>query len=127
METISTYTREDAIEDGVLIDVTKKAKEAGFKIPVAITETVQSKCVDVTENLKARGQDESGRLWDVLYMAYRAAQNVKPGIQTVRYKLSVLCENEQGGVERTDEELTMKIHPDQHGNAVITIGYPLDF
>lgn len=31
-EVISTYTREQALEDGVLIDVTEQAKEAGFTI-----------------------------------------------------------------------------------------------
>jgi hypothetical protein len=34
---IYTYTRQDAIADGVFVDVTEQAKKAGFKIPVAIT------------------------------------------------------------------------------------------
>ena len=34
---ISTYTRAQAIKDGVLIDVSSTAKEAGFEWPVAIT------------------------------------------------------------------------------------------
>ena len=34
---ISTYTRTQAIEDGVLIDPGSMAKEAGFKWPVALT------------------------------------------------------------------------------------------
>ncbi|MHB1685468.1 MAG: DUF6573 family protein [Bacilli bacterium] len=33
---ISQYTRAQTIEDGVLIDVSKMAKEAGFTIPVAV-------------------------------------------------------------------------------------------
>src|SRR4051812_27741843 len=36
-EVIFAYTRKQAIEDGVLVDVTETAKEAGFKIPVALT------------------------------------------------------------------------------------------
>jgi len=36
---IHRYTRADALRDGVLIDVTATAKEAGFKYPVALTAT----------------------------------------------------------------------------------------
>jgi len=35
-EYISVYTRAEAIEDGVLKDVSELAREAGFKYPVAI-------------------------------------------------------------------------------------------
>ena len=37
---ISTYTRAQAIEDGFLVDVSETPREAGFKIPVALTRTV---------------------------------------------------------------------------------------
>src|ERR1039458_9449603 len=36
---IYSYTRKQAIEDGVLVDITEMAKEAGIKYPVAITST----------------------------------------------------------------------------------------
>ena len=39
-ELIHSYTRKQAIEDGGLIDVSEMAKEAGFKFPVATTNTV---------------------------------------------------------------------------------------
>ena len=39
-EPISIYTRAQAIEDGVLVDVSESAREAGFKFPVAVTRTV---------------------------------------------------------------------------------------
>ena len=37
---IHSYTRKQAIADGVLVDVTDQAKFSGFKIPVAVTQTV---------------------------------------------------------------------------------------
>ena len=37
MVVISSYTRAEAIEDGVLVDVSKVAREAGIKYPVAVT------------------------------------------------------------------------------------------
>ena len=41
---IHTYTREQAIEDGQLLDVseTPEAKEAGFRVPVCITVGVHA-------------------------------------------------------------------------------------
>jgi len=75
-EPISVYTRARAIADGVLHDVTPTAKEAGFTIPVALTHAVWVDCVLWDEEIEARkpqytGQDEAGRLWDVLFMAHR--------------------------------------------------------
>ena len=35
---ISTYTRKQAIEDGVLIDISTAARESGFKLPTVVTE-----------------------------------------------------------------------------------------
>ena len=37
---IHRYTRAEAIADGVLVDVSALAKEAGFKYPMALTATV---------------------------------------------------------------------------------------
>ena len=72
MEIIDRYSREDAIEDGVLCDITdtKEAKEAGFKIPVCLTSAVYE-TVKVPEGLEG-SQDFTGRLWDVCYMATHA-------------------------------------------------------
>lgn len=35
---IHSYTRSQAIDDGVLVDVTATAQEAGFKVPTALTQ-----------------------------------------------------------------------------------------
>jgi hypothetical protein len=61
------YTRAQAIEDGVLIDVTATAREAGIKFPTALTSAVWADYVAVPDGMKGH-QDESGRLWDVIWM-----------------------------------------------------------
>jgi len=61
---IFSYTRAQAIADGVLVDVTATAKEAGFVLPVAVTTAAWAECVRVPDGVV--GQSESGRLWDVL-------------------------------------------------------------
>jgi hypothetical protein len=50
----------------VLIDVSAKAREAGFKYPVALTIAAWVKCVAVPPGVVC--QDKAGRLWDVLTM-----------------------------------------------------------
>jgi len=67
-EVIYAYTREQAIADGVLIDVSKMAKEAGIKFPVAVTSAVWHEYIVPDKAMVEFGQDENGRLWDVLWM-----------------------------------------------------------
>jgi len=71
-DVIHTYTREQAIEDGQLIDVsdTHEAREAGYKVPVCLTVGVHA-LVQVPASLGGE-QDYSGRLWDTLFLAAAA-------------------------------------------------------
>ena len=66
-DVIHAYTREQAIEDGELIDITEMAKEAGLKFPTAVTTAVWHNYVTVPAELKGQ-QDVKGRLWDILWM-----------------------------------------------------------
>ncbi len=65
---IFSYTRAQAIEDGVLVDVSETAREAGFRIPVALSRAVWERLVALPDGYRGY-QDERGRLWDVLWMA----------------------------------------------------------
>jgi hypothetical protein len=72
---ISVYTREQAIDDGVLVDVSETAKEAGFRYPVAMT--IGAWCDLVAwDDSNPWPQDESGRLWDVLTMMVYASKRM---------------------------------------------------
>jgi hypothetical protein len=72
-EVIFSYSRRQAIADGVLIDVTAPAKESGIRFPVALTAAAAwAKCVAVPPGVEC--QDEAGRLWDVLTMFRLAAR-----------------------------------------------------
>ena len=65
---IYQYSREQAIQDGQLVDVSgsSEAKEAGFNVSVALTRSVWERYVEMPEGVI--GQDIAGRLWDVLYI-----------------------------------------------------------
>ena len=77
-DVISSYSRAQAIEDGVLVDVSKMASEAGFRIPVAVSAAVWA---DI--NQKPASQDVNGRLWDILWMTrLRARGNAGDTIYT---------------------------------------------
>ena len=91
---IHAYTRAEALADGVLVDVTATAKEAGFKVPTAVTASVFSECIEWTEQdaKKSRTyQDQAGRLWDVLYLAAAMARSLRGRHQNqLLYKLRVV-------------------------------------
>lgn len=65
-EVIYTYTRAQAVADGVQVEVSKVAAEAGIRFPVFLTRTVYDAFVTVPEGETA--QDEAGRLWDIVWM-----------------------------------------------------------
>ncbi|GMV29091.1 MAG: hypothetical protein AMXMBFR59_12160 [Rhodanobacteraceae bacterium] len=121
-DVVHTYTRDDAIQDGVLVDVSHPAKQAGFTIPLALTARVFSECVYWPET-EAAVQDETGRLWDVLFMAAVAARAAARRGQggRINFELHVVP---RGG--RTPELTTLSLHvgPGDHGEPVATILAP---
>lgn len=76
---ISAYTRAQAIEDGVLVDVSEMAREAGFIWPVAITQELWATINNIPKSKSY--QDVQGRLWDVLWMAFLATRRQADGTQ----------------------------------------------
>ena len=65
---IYEYNRLQAIEDGIFVDVSGVAKEAGIKYPVAVTTNLYHTHIKPSKEAKEYGQDLQGRLWDVLQM-----------------------------------------------------------
>ncbi|KOH42662.1 DUF6573 family protein [Sunxiuqinia dokdonensis] len=68
LKPISVYSTKQAVDDGYLIQVDQKiSQEAGIRYPVYLTRAVWDKYVEVPEGMEGH-QDQSGRLWDVLFM-----------------------------------------------------------
>jgi DNA repair protein RadC len=126
-DVIYTYTREQALADGVLVDVSRMAGEAGFKFPTAITADLHTR-LEPNEAERTRGQSYEGRLWDVLWMASLGAR--KAG-RTDRVSFQViLAEIDDRHPRKTQQNvltLWCVIGPGDHGEPVITIGFPQDF
>jgi hypothetical protein len=88
---IYAYTRKQALADGVQVDVTKTAQEAGIKFPMFLTRAVWDAYVAVPEGVTA--QDEAGRLWDVVWMTRFGILRVRPGVDRVPVALYVRNDN----------------------------------
>ena len=76
-EVVFTYTRKQALADGYQVDVSITAKEAGIKFPMFLTRAVWDAYVAVPEGVT--GQDESGRLWDAVWMTRYAILRSRSG------------------------------------------------
>ena len=124
-EVISTYTRAQALEDGVLVDAGSLPTEAGFKLPVSLTSAVWSDCVAWTESDSRQNpfQDQSGRLYDVLFMAAFAIRTSADFGDRLLYELYRIPRD---GFSTEAKPVTLKliIGPGDHGEPVMTILFP---
>jgi len=122
---ISTYTRTQAIEDGVLIDPGSMAKEAGFKWPVALTADAWADCVAWTDadSQQQVHQDQSGRLWDVVYMASHAIRTSKDSGDRLLFQLYRVPRDGQS-TEAVLVTLKLIVGPGDSGEPVVSILLP---
>ena len=124
-DVISTYTRAQALEDGVLIDPGTMAAEAGFKWPVAITADAWADCVAWSEDDSARQvhQDQDGRLWDVLFMAFYAVRTSQESGDRILFQL-LRVPRDGRSTKAKLVTLRMIVGPGDSGEPVITILLP---
>jgi hypothetical protein len=114
-EVIFKYTRQQAIEDGVLIDLSDMAKEAGLKFPVAVTAGVYS----VLNNTEVPAQDFNGRAWDMFTILISAIRNSKGG-DTI-YFAPLFATKTGGRPKLAPVNLWAKCGPGDDLNPVITV------
>src|SRR5690349_12774987 len=116
-EIIHRYSRAQAIADGILIDVTATAQEAGIRYPTALTSAIWAQFVRVPEGVEA--QDERGRLWDVVWLLACAAKRSHTG-DTVYFYLHVKNDNQKA------KRFLLKAvcGPDDEGSPCITVMLP---
>jgi len=84
---IYSYTRAQAVADGVQVEVTKTAREAGISFPVFLTRSVFDSFVAIPPGVTC--QDEAGRLWDVVWMLRFAILRARPGVERIPVALYV--------------------------------------
>lgn len=88
---IYAYTRKQAVEDGEQVDVSTTAAEAGIRFPVFLTRAVFDAYVTIPPNVS--GQDESGRLWDIVWMMRVAIKSSRSDNDRIPFSLYVRNDN----------------------------------
>jgi DNA repair protein RadC len=125
-EIIHTYTRAQALEDGVLVDVSSMARETGFRFPTAITADLHTRLTPNEEEAD-RGQSYEGRLWDVLFSASMATRRAGKTDRAAFKTLLAEVRSDRSKPQLTTLNLWVVIGPGDQGEAVITLGFPRDF
>ena len=118
---IYSYTREQAIADGVLIDITEQAKATGFKLPTVVTENLYHHYIEPPAGLSGEGQSVAGRLHDLLTLALFAAKRAVNS-DRVYFKVSFLM---SPGRSETVQVIA-HIGPGDNAEPVLTIMLPED-
>jgi hypothetical protein len=129
---IYAYSRAQALADGVLVDVSHMALEAGFRFPTAITADLHTRLAP--NEAEARlGQSYDGRLWDVLWMAAnaarRAARHGQGDLDRVSFRvlLAEAMREHPGRLAYATLDLWLVCGPGDDAGPVLTIGFPADF
>lgn len=131
---ISVYTREQAIDDGVLVDVSEWAGSGpdgmmgGFRVPVAFTRSLWDHAdLDADDHApwrrlaRQRGESVRGRAHDVLWMASIAARR-NPGTDCVQFSVLMTMEGKRSRLVSRRVLLEARIDGDG-----VVIGLPGDF
>jgi hypothetical protein len=121
-DVIYSYSRSDALADGVLIDVSDIAREAGFTLPVAVSDNLYHSYIMPSLELAKEGQSPSGRLWDTLNVLRYA---IKASPATDRLSLSVLF-TMSPNTDPIPVELLAVCGPGDSGEPVVTVMFPGD-
>ncbi len=115
-DVVYSYTRSQAIEDGVLVDISELAREAGFKFPVAVTRTV----FELLNDTAQAGQSFEGRAWDLLMVLRFEIKKSKTGELVYFAPLFNAHEHQ----DPKPYKLYAKCHPGDTLEPVITVMFP---
>ena len=122
---IHTYTRAQALEDGVLIDVTDMAHEAGIKHPTAVSTNLYHNYIVPPLALAKEGQSIEGRLWDMLCIFRGAA--LRSSSDTIEFPVRFRMLPSVGRPSPGEIiSITARVHPGDCGEPVITLMLPGD-
>ena len=116
---IYNYSRNQAFADGMLVDVSTTAVEAGFNYSVALTRSVWDKYVKVPKGVT--GQDQKGRLWDILVSLNLSIKGRKAAGSMLIFTVYVKQENNQ---KHVPVRLKSVVGPGDDPKPVITIMLP---
>ena len=123
-EIIFAYTRADAINDGVLVELSDQiVSEAGIKVKVAVTRAIWDDYLSPSFLDDLPGQSVEGRTWDLLWMFGCAARRSRHA-STIQFRVLFVIMKESGSIVTEDVLLKAICGPGDEGEPVITIMLP---
>ncbi|MGP5700723.1 DUF6573 family protein [Glutamicibacter arilaitensis] len=120
-ETIHTFTREQAIRDGILVDVAKHASEYGFAVPLALTAGAWASAVAWDGDSH---QDERGRLTDIFLTAAMACRGIAQSPRRNFIVYRVINDPTLQYEAPSELILSLVLSGGDHGEPVLTIMLP---
>ncbi len=117
---IYSYSRAQAIADGVLVDVTETATAAQFKVPVAMTAALWERCIAIPAGVSRK--PERDLLWRLLYRVHLAVQLGDRSSSRLAVEFDV--PDRKGKVERV--QFVAAMGEGDKGEAVMTLMFPTE-
>jgi len=123
---ISSYSRADALRDGVLIEGDSQlCREAGIRFPVAISDHLWG-YVEPDNLADIPGQSVNGRLWDLLWLFSQAARNLRRPSDRISYRCIFLMKTGKTRSRKVTVTVVAVCGPGDDGEPVITLMLPED-
>lgn len=124
-EVIFSYTRAEALEDGVLVDISEWAREYGIVYPVAVTAELWGGYIDDPTGMNCAGQSAKGRGLDVVAMLKLYIKKSREGESIINFPVIFATGISQTGNEkRRKTNLKAVCGPGDNMEPVITIMMP---
>lgn len=134
---IYSYTRKQAIDDGILVALSGYApdeietwipamvSEVGIRVPLCVTRTLWDELVAMNPRAEQAMNDIKGRLWDVLFMFVMAVRRGANEDQ-LKYTLRVvLGDGSRYGNRKTSRSQVVQVRavcgPDDDGSPCFTL------
>lgn len=113
-DVVFSYTRREALEDGVLYDLNKiiPIEESGYKYPIACTATVWG-IINKVAKSKTTASSIEGIVWDILWMSQKCKKK--------EWKTGCLFQVKIG---KSWKMLKIECGPGDNGEPVLTIMFP---
>lgn len=120
-------SREQAIADGSIIDVSDLGRQVGFKWPVALTRKVWEDSVEWSDddNELQVPQNQKSRLFSVVGTCADFVRTRGPKADRMRFRVNRIPRD---GVSRGAQQRQLQVvaHPGDDGEPVLTIRLPID-
>ena len=131
-EPIYSYSRAQAIADGVLVDVTGTARQVGFRYPVAITAALYERLLpsqhEIGQEFARPEEGRDARLWKLLWLVVLHIRFMERDTDRIQFQVTLQeIEPKTGALQEVDLRLWAVCGPGDQGEPVVTVGFPEDF